>query len=323
MKRITPIFLFLFLTSCTSVRYIDIEYYDYSPKQHRMQGDILVLMNLHKRDTGNLVGLLDWSMDSLASEEACNALVNMLNQSPWYENSTFLKQTIIRSDTLKVILPLSWDTIEQLSVSNSNQWVVSLEYLKIRPRCDTYARWRGDFKEFYGYIDVSIYAYWRVYDLLNRKISLGHLHTDTLSWEHTDWIEVVPGNQLPGVFEAAAYAGADAGERFAQLLAPQWQKDSRVLFAQSTDCEMMRAYELAMLGNWADAASIWQKNFKFAKESKAAQAAFNLALANEINGNFETALEWLGLAREKLPTLKHLDEYKTIIAKRLENNNLK
>lgn len=288
-----------------------------------MQGDILVLMNLHKGDTGNPVGLLDWSMDSLASEEACNAMVSLLKQSPWYENSNFYRQTVIRSDTLKVILPLSWDTLEKLSDSASNQWVVSLEYLKIRPRYDTYARWRGDFKEFYGYIDVSIYAYWRVYDMLNRKIVLGHLHTDTLSWEHTDWIEVVPGNQLPGVFETAAYAGADAGERFAQLLAPQWQKDSRVLFAPGTDSEMMKAYELAKVGRWTDAASIWQKNYKSAKASKAAQAAFNLALANEINGNFEVAWEWLDLAREKLPTLKHLDVYKSIIAKRLEKNNFK
>lgn len=323
MKRVTPIFLFIFLTSCLSVRYIDIEYYDYNPKQHRMQGDILVLMNLHKRDTGNPVGLLDWSMDSLASEEACNALVKMLKQSPWYENSTFYKQTVIRSDTLKVILPLTWDTLEQLSDSSNNHWVVSLEYLKIRPKYDTFARWRGDFKEFYGYIDVSIYAYWRVYDLLNRNITHGHLHTDTLSWENTDWIEVVPGNQLPGVFETAAYAGADAGERFAQILAPQWQKDSRVLFAPSTDSELMKAYELARIGKWADAASIWQKSYKSANARKAAQAAFNLALANEINGNFEVALEWLDLAQSKSPTLKHLDEYKGIIAKREENNRLK
>lgn len=323
MRRVTPIFFLLFLTSCISVRYIDIEYYDSNPKQHRMQGEVMVLMNLHKRDTGNQIGLLDWSIDSLASQEACNALVNMLKQSPWYENAIFNKQTVIRSDTLKVILPLSWDTLEQLSDSTSNQWVVSLEYLKIRPRYDTYARWRGDFKEFYGYIDVSIYAYWRVYDLLNRKIAIGHLHTDTLSWEHTDWVEVVPGNQLPGVFETAAYAGADAGERFAQLLAPQWLKDSRVLFAQSTDREMMKAYELARMGKWEDAASIWQKNYKSAKASKAAQAAFNLALANEINGNFEVAFEWLVLAKEKSSTLKHLDEYKSILAKRIENNKLK
>ncbi len=325
MKKIPFISLLLFFfTSCIPYRYLGIEFYDAPDKPIRAYGqNILVLNNLHARQTSTALEQLDWALDSISSVEATNALMLMIQQSPWFEGSSVAQQAIVRSDTSKVIQPLSWNILDSLSGYYNSPWIISLEYLKVKPYYDTYPQWRNDFKEYYGYIDVSIYAYWRIYDLNDRKIFLGQLYTDTLSWEGTDWVAVTPGNQLPGVFEVCAYAGADAGEHFGSSIAPTWQKAIRVVFVHGSSMHMKKAYALAVKGKWLDAASIWQP-LTYADNNKlASQAAFNMALANEMNGKYDVALEWLEFALKKNPKLAHLNEYYQVLSTRISRNKIK
>lgn len=322
MGKIKLLVLLISLNSCISYKYIDIEFYDPPQKSFSVQGNkLLVLENLHLRNIDLPVQKLDWAVDSVASFEATNALLNLLQTSPWFSGLSFSKQTYYRNDSSKVVLPLAWQIIDSLSNTNDCQTIISLEYLKVRPYFDTFPIWRGDYKEYYGFIKVSSYAYWRIYNVGSKKIELGQLLTDTLIWEKNDWTDVTPGNQLPGVFEACAYAGADAGERFAQLIAPQWQKDSRTIYVTSANKDMNRAYQLAMQGNWLDAASFWHKLSSSNDKKLAAQAAFNMALANEMLGKFDVSIEWLDFAKSKYPHLKFLNEYGEVLKQRVSNNS--
>jgi len=322
IKKIKWLVLLISLTSCISHKYIDIEFYDSPKKTIVIPGDsLLVVENLHLRNTDTPIRELDWALDSVASNEATDALISLLKTSPWYSGVTLSKHIYYRNDSLRVVLPLSWQVIDSLSNVYNSKIVLSLEYLKVRPHYDTYPLWRGDFKEYYGFIQVSSYTYWRIYNVETKKIDLGQLLTDTLLWEKNDWIEVTPGNQLPGIFEACAFAGADAGEQFAQLIAPQWQKDSRAIYVPNTKKEMNRAYQLAMHGNWLEAAAVWQRLSSSPNKELAAQSAFNMALANEMLGKFQLSIEWLDYAKSKYPRLKLLKEYRDILLHRIENNN--
>ncbi|HBI81156.1 MAG TPA: hypothetical protein DDY04_04240 [Bacteroidales bacterium] len=320
-KNIKLLLLLILFNSCISYKYIDIEFFDPPQKQLAIQGDkVLVLENFHLRDTSTPVRKLDWTLDSIASNEAVDALLSLLETSPWFSGLSFTKHVVNRNDTSKVILPLTWQNLDSLNSKYGSEVIISLEYLKVRPYQDSYSYWQGQFKEFYGYIQVSIYAYWRIYNVGTKTIELGHLQTDTLMWENTDWIDVLPGNQLPGVFEACAFAGADAGEQFANLIAPQWQSDSRTIFVPNTNAGMKKAYQLAMLGNWLDAASIWQKLSSASDKRLAAKAAFNMALANEMMGKFDVAIEWLNIAKSKYPQLKFLNDYGQVLQYRFDSN---
>lgn len=321
MKKFKLLVLLISLNSCISYKYIDIEFYDPPQKGFSVQGNkLLVLENLHLRNTDSPVQKLDWAVDSVASSEATNALISLLQTSPWFSGLSLSKHTYYRNDSSRVVLPLAWQIVDSLSNTHDCQAIVSLEYLKVRPYYDTYPIWRGDYKEYYGFIKVSTYAYWRVYNVVSQKIELGQLLTDTLIWEKNDWTEVTPGNQLPGVFEACAYAGADAGERFAQLIAPQWQKDSRTIYVPSANKDMNRAYQLAIQGNWLDAAALWQKLSSSNDKKLAAQAAFNMALANEMLSKFDISIKWLEFAESKYPHLKFLNDYDELLKQRIHNN---
>lgn len=321
MKKFKLLVLLITLNSCISYKYIDIEFYDPPQKNFSVQGNnLLVLENLHLRNTDSPVQKLDWAVDSVASSEATNALKSLLQTSPWFSGLKLSKHTYYRNDSSRVILPLTWQIVDSLSNTHDCHAIVSLEYLKVRPYYDSYAIWRGDYKEYYGFIKVLTYAYWRVYNIVSKKIELGQLLTDTLIWEKNDWTEVTPGNQLPGVFEACAYAGADAGERFAQLIAPQWQKDSRVVYVPSANKDMNRAYQLAIQGNWLDAAALWKKLSSSNDKKLAAQAAFNMALANEMLSKFDISIKWLEFAESKYTHLKFLKDYYELLKRRIQNN---
>ncbi|HPD95854.1 MAG: tetratricopeptide repeat protein [Bacteroidales bacterium] len=323
--RLVLLFLLLSMLtfSCIPYKEISIEYYD-PPEVVLPVGDsssILVVSNLYHSKRLNIKDSLDWSLDSVAASEAVNAMANIIEQSPYFSGMRVNSTAVYRQDTSMVIMPLSWSNINNLSErNNSARLIISMEYIKVKPYSDYYPFWRDDIKNFYGYLSVPVYCFWRVYNVENRKIEDAYLYKDTLDWDAEDWVEVLPGKQLPGIFEAAAYAGASSGEVTANRYASTWQKDVRILYVKGSE-EMEKAAQLAQEGKWMEAASIWQELLKTAKPGLRAKAAFNLALANEMFGNFRVSADWLDEAEELNPTLDGLDAYKSIISKRMKANN--
>lgn len=311
----------ILVSACIPYRSIDIQYYD-KPKQIMpiTSGKVLILANLYHRELPNKKAMMDWALDSVAALEATNSLGELLLISPVYEELAPINSIYYRNDTSKVILPLSWERIADISAKNNDaEVIISLDYMRINPYSDNIPKWENGVRSYYGYLDIAVYCYWRVYDLRSKKISNSFLHRDTLSWEASDWVEVRTGNQLPGFFTASAYAGADAAEKYAKLIAPTWNNDSRIIFNGNSKF-FSQAMVFAEQGNWFDAAALWQKYTNDKNRSIAARAAFNMALANEMLGNFELALEWLSEAQKLNPKLKEIEDYRSVIEERVEAN---
>jgi tetratricopeptide (TPR) repeat protein len=78
--------------------------------------------------------------------------------------------------------------------------------------------------------------------------------------------------------------------------------EQRIYFTRGSK-EMRKAVEYVTDNNWLDAAGYWQLVIQKPqiKPETAAKAAFNLAVANEMEGNFDMALEWLNKSSEKYP----------------------
>ncbi len=313
--------LVLLFQACVASRSIDIQYYDKSPQcLPKVSGNILLVTNLYNRDLASRKAMMDWALDSVAATEATLAFAQMLEASPQYEGISPVGTVYFRTDTSKVILPLSWAEVNQMALANgAADVVVSLDYIHVSPYYDCSQRFIDNLVEYQGYLDMSVYCYWRVYDRRNSRVSNTFLHRDTLSWEATDWVEVKTGNQLPGFFAAAAYAGASVAEEFAKQVAPVWISDTRTIFDRGNSA-MEQAAEYAQSGAWLDAAAIWQRLASAKDASTAAKASYNMAVANEMLGNFELALEWLSKAQKLSPELRDIDHYRGIIESRVEAN---
>lgn len=316
-----PVLAILLLQSCAAYKYIDIQYYD-NPEKFLpdCSEGVVILSNLGVKNTGDKRSLYEWSLDSVASAEAVASMQNSMLKSPLFSNYDIQLDSYGRADTSNVILPLRWNVLEQISSRNGNaKIIVSLDYMHITPKMDSYTVLCDGFMKYYGYLQLDVYYYWRVYNLNTHKTSNTFLNRDTLTWENTDWVEVKPGNQLPGVFAAAAYSGTDAARQYAAPYLSVWENASRLIYYKGNEL-MEKAYGMALSGEWTNAAGIWQTLQSSTNKDLAAKAAFNLALANEMLDRFDVAYEWLRKSYELSPALEGIHEYQHIIEDRMAAN---
>ncbi len=322
MKRLKiGIYLSLLgLTSCIPYKEIDIQYLN--KPELNIPSDFnkpLILVNLYKNKRVDKKERFAYAIDSVASEEAALSLKENLNNSPWFDGLNTPIRQYYRIDSSKYIKPLSWSTVKNIASKDSADLVISLEYIKVLENTDSYKTQNSDYIFYYGYLNAVVYSYWRVYDIARNQIANAYLYRDTLMWDAKDWVPVSVGTQIPGYFSASAYAGNECGEKYAKKIAPIWNNDKRILF-HSGSKELEIGATHAIKGNWIDAASEWQKVFPLNKRKQSAKAAFNLALASEMLGKFDIALEWLRKAKKLYP-LPEIDSYQLTIEERI--NSLK
>lgn len=321
-SKVTILFLglaSLTFSSCVQYRVVDIQTLKPSdlsiPKGFNQP---LVIVGTYPGVKGAPESMAQASLDSTAAVEAGLVLSETLAQSPWFQNVDIPVKQHYRNESSKLILPYSWAKVQELAQGTNADLLISLEYIKVTPKTDGYQYWDGTMQAYYGYLSMSIYAYWRVYDLYEQKVHAEYLYRDTLVWEESDYYRVQVGDQLPGFFSSASYCGFLVGEQYAKKIAPSWMDEQRIFFAMGPK-PMKRASELAQNNQWLDAAALWQQVLrKHSNRPKiVARAAYNMAVANEILGNFDVALEWLKKSEDAY-ILPEVNWYRKIIEHRIE-----
>ncbi|MFO8022144.1 MAG: DUF6340 family protein [Perlabentimonas sp.] len=311
--------LAILLTSCAEYKVISIQ--TLKPAELSTPNNFqqpIVVLGLYKGIEGVDESMAQAAIDSIAALEAGFVLAETLYDSPWFQDFSIPVSTHYREDSSHLILPYSWAKVEQLAEEDNADLVISLEYIRVTPEVDSYSYWDGATNAYYGYLSMKIYAYWRVYDLNSKKVTADFLYKDTLVWEENDYSRVRIGNQLPGFFSAASYCGYQTGLEYAKKIAPSWMDERRFYYIRGSK-NMRQAVDFADENSWKNAASLWQKviNNPDTKPEVAAKAAFNMALANELNGNFDVALNWLDKS-EDFHKLEEIDWYRKILSMRIK-----
>ncbi|MDR3350191.1 MAG: DUF6340 family protein [Prevotellaceae bacterium] len=179
---------------------------------------------------------------------------------------------------------------------------------------------RGDNGD--GYFNAGSYAAYtatfEVYDTITRSYTHRETLSDTLLWEKNTLNAAQSLTELPSTAEAAQLAAAEAGKLYARRLAPYWLTVQRFFFVPSHR-DLQRAAALAENSEWNEAMKIWEQYAGHNNRKTAAQAAFNMALGCEVNGDYELSLEWLQYA-EKLYPVKEIAPYRSILQRRLNES---
>lgn len=140
-------------------------------------------------------------------------------------------------------------------------------------------------------------AFWNIYDLDTRELIYFYNKYDTIYWNtnHLAGVEVYnmknAKKYLPERKDAVLNAADIAGTNFAELLVPHWLEVQRMYY-KSGHAELKQAEELIEQNKWLEAAELWKKNVDNKNKSIAAKSMFNLALACEINGDIDAAIDW-------------------------------
>lgn len=310
--------VFIALSSCAPYKVLEIQ--TLKPSEFSLPKKILnpvIVAGLYKGIEGVEESMAQAALDSVTSLEAVLTLAETLNQTPLFEDHDIPVVINYRTDTSREIVPYNWDVIDSIAQSNQADLVISLEYLKVTPYTDSYSYWDGSLTAYYGFLTCRTYAYWRTYDVASRKITAMYLHRDTVTWEQYDYAPIKIGQQLPGLFSAASYCGYETGLKYGSKIAPTWMDEQRIYYVKGSK-SLKSTSELVENGQWLDAATQWQSIIQSnpKKLKLNAKAAFNMALANEMMGNFVMAEEWLAMAEEYYP-LSEIDWYKRIIQYRI------
>ena len=113
---------------------------------------------------------------------------------------------------------------------------------------------------------------------------------DTLIFDSFDLpMTIDVQNRLQTIVDGSSiYLGRFAGSK----IIPQWMPVER-LYYKSNNPNMLLAEKYAFQNNWLKAAELWNMLTKNKNQKIAAKASYNMALACEMEGKHDVAIEWL------------------------------
>ena len=139
---------------------------------------------------------------------------------------------------------------------------------------------------------VFILGYWNFYDLHSGRLKYFYDRIDTISWKNPIYDYSAPLRKMPPRYEAVMNAADITGSKYAKFLVPHWMEVERMYYI-SGQVDLKKAEKLLQNNEWMEAAKLWKKNVDNKNKFIAAKSMYNLALANEIQGNFDAAVDWV------------------------------
>jgi hypothetical protein len=186
---------------------------------------------------------------------------------------------------------LEWNVIDSLCRIFETDALVVQESFGQFIKTDFDSEFTLDMGKLYtGAIDLVYSVYWGIYKPSDRLYKSLHV-IDTIFWDSYSNNAQKMLNDLPELKDALVEGGVVAGIDFAKQISPKWINSKRKYYATG-DKDIDSAAEKALEGNWEEAADIWMKHVNVKSKKLRSKIEFNLALAFEMTGDIEKAIEW-------------------------------
>lgn len=167
-------------------------------------------------------------------------------------------EELIRNTQADVFIFLDFLNFGNTEASSTHDYAITTSYLS----------WTIQFKE-----DTTLYVYNQV---------------DTLFYGG----DQLANSNLNGISSIMENATDFAGKSFGTKLIPSWVPVERMYY-KSNHPEMLKAEAFARKFDWLHAAEIWNCETNNKNQQIAAKACYNMALACEMEGKYDLAIDWL------------------------------
>ena len=137
-----------------------------------------------------------------------------------------------------------------------------------------------------GQIKMNVVCFWRLYDPDTKKIIDQYQHNSYMTFDTNGGI--LPPHALP----ETAYA---SGIAYIQRFLPGFYVVKRNLYKRTSGSaknQFKAGYRKTEVANWQGAIELWNDLTDHKKQKTAGRACLNIAVANEVLGNTDIALEW-------------------------------
>lgn len=186
---------------------------------------------------------------------------------------------------------INWRYLKNISESNIVDVFIILDSLNLTMESDQFRIGSYDNSEYYAYREIAITAYWKVYDLFKNEQLDHYVYTDTLFWDATAYNLTAIKEKLPSVARSIRETAYFAAYDYANRIFPSWQKETRQYYVTGNkDFEI--AAKLVENNKWIEAAELWDKYLNDTDREIASRAAYNMAVASEMLGKLDLALEY-------------------------------
>lgn len=141
-----------------------------------------------------------------------------------------------------------------------------------------------------------------VFNLYQKQDQMTHqqlLHRDSLYWENFDYTTEAVISRFPDTKLCLTDLVSHSVDELYKKLFLNTEIVQRTLY-ESTQSDMLDAKRYVSQNKWQEASYIWQYWYEKSKNNRMkAFCAANLALYSEISDNFDDAILWANLAKEK------------------------
>ncbi|MBI5540292.1 MAG: tetratricopeptide repeat protein [Bacteroidia bacterium] len=242
-------------------------------------------------------------VDRDASKRTIDGLANALASSPRFKLTVPGNIDIKGTGTAQWPIPLDWGQVEKICKDNNVDALLVLETFDSNASHNVTSKKLNktvdgkqvSYLEFYAHLGISINAGWRIYEPKQKRIIDQNIYTDGMNWDKTGANEKEAVGHLPSQRNATLDAGFYAGQQYSRRISPTWVNVSRMYYVKGND-KMENAKRKVQTNNWTEAAELWQTSLKDPKQKVGGWAAYNLALAAEMEGKLDIAIEWCNKA---------------------------
>jgi len=221
---------------------------------------------------------------SYAAGQFADAFEYFLSASPRFNRVVSIVPVITSDSSLS---QLSWDAAAAMLETKRSHALVSVDYFDFH----------DSFRIFY---DPAVYSYqaslwiicrslWRFYDVKNRTVADEFFLRDTIYSYALGETPTVAVLSLPSIYSLISEACNSAAYHYTQRIAQVWSRETRSYHTKGNyDLRMAGWY--AQSGKWDKVVEIWRFNAEKQSSRGRAKAAFNTALAYEVDDRLDDAL---------------------------------
>ena len=304
MKKIitiSGIVSLLFLSSC--VTFIEFPIEVFQPAKVTLPAEIKnvtlvgrnlkytidTLQNYYSKDFRLLKDKKPFNNDSLSIQACLDSLSIKMQSQKRFDKITVLPVSSLPIQYVKNINPPSKNLIQKVSTDTNADALILLDmysgFYSIYPNPD-------NGRSIAKVVTASI---WTIYDASKNQIIHHTTMVDTLFWDGLDVSERYSASRIPGKKAALQIAAGLAGSNYSKNIIPNWAKVYRnTLSCNQADFKI--ASNLAKKNKWDEASALWGKYTESKNKRQKMQSLFNLAIANEMNGKIEEAIELISKA---------------------------
>jgi len=297
MRSAICLFILCLFSACSQIRFIGIE--TFNPAEITYPdyvGKVLIVNNAVPQppDSGyeyKLSGVLQDTCKAHADSalfDACRALGEAIAETDFFNDVLLFHENTRKDDSFLTDVKLTKEQIQSLCEETGADAIISLDRLLFKMEKNVTSFPEG---YLYGTITVDIKGVIRSYlpsrDVPQTTIIL----TDSIFWGEEGLHLKMLDQLLPTPDNALRTAGTYIGQKTYPVFVPHWDRENR-WFYTGINARWKKASAYANKSKWEEAANEWSYIHENSSDWKGkAKSASNLALANELNGNFDKAFE--------------------------------